>query len=56
MPAEGVAVSFGSISALVVSAVKATPDFSIFPDAPKNEWDLYVTVKMPAMTKPAAHL
>jgi hypothetical protein len=33
-----------------VSAVKATPDFSIFPDAPTNEWDLYVTVKMPAMT------
>jgi len=45
----GITASFGSTSAQVVSAQKVVPDPTIYPNAPANEWDVYLTITSPAI-------
>ena len=45
----GITASFGSTSGQVVTAQKVVPDPTIYPDAPTNEWDVYLTITSPAI-------
>ena len=45
----GVQITMGSFEAQVEKAVKVTPDPILYPNAPTNEWDTYITFKSPAM-------